>query len=765
RWNSNTTSWQTADYWIETNNNEPDWAVAINTNAWTDTHQYRIRIKAKDKAGNWRYGTVQYTYFYYDETEPASGITVPEDNKYYASGLPAALTGTSIDAGSGVNKVEIQVKRHSDGYYLSGSDQKFYGTPEWINVGVTPGPNPPWTYGIDYPTAAWSNGVEYLVLSRATDKATNEQSVFGVGVSSNTFVYDTSLPDSGITNPAGDTNSPPQLMGTCSDTAPGVVAEVRYRLRTQGSKYWNELGPGWGEAGIEYWNTATLSSGATAWWETVSVWYDEITYSLNSRAKDDAGNWELNFSTRSFTYDSVKPVSVSTTPYSAAYKYLAYIGGTASDGDFGSGITEVRLEVTDISADTTYYWNGPEPKWQAATPAWLPVTGLTEWSYADILDTHWRIRGTGHRFRIRTKAKDFSGNEEIASAGFEFVYDTSTPVSVSTGPVNNTSYSFMGGQVILAGTAKDEPNLSLPRAGNAGLNVVNISLKDKSNSNCWTGSSWTATSPYWITATGKANWTYAVSTANLTSDRDYELRSRAKDNVSLFETNITTRVFTFDNIPPVSAVSVPAAQWYGNNLTQFSGSVNDTKTGVDRVDLWLKWESTSPVKYYNGSAWTSEDWFNTGSDVWTYAISTPAFKSGHQYKIKSRGVDNTEQSANFENGELKSQTTFYFDNVKPVTVVLYPADSGKYTIINKILGTASDDPGGIYQYEALMKVTDIALRNVTLGKWWDGVGTGTSSFSSDVAVWKGTTSWSAPNWEVSIPTTIFTSGHSYLVRS
>jgi len=151
-WNSNTASWQSAEFWIETDNNEPDWIVSINTNAWTDTHQYRLRIKAQDRAGNWQYGSPEYTYFYYDETEPTSGITLPVDGNYYPLGEPSTIEGTSADAGSGIDKVEIQVKKLSDGTYLSNADQKFYITEEWIEIS---GALNPWSYTINYPTATW----------------------------------------------------------------------------------------------------------------------------------------------------------------------------------------------------------------------------------------------------------------------------------------------------------------------------------------------------------------------------------------------------------------------------------------------------------------------------------------------------------------------------------------------------------------------------------------------------------------------------------
>ena len=186
-----------------------------------------------------------------------------------------------------------------------------------------------------------------------------------------------------------------------------------------------------------------------------------------------------------------------------------------------------------------------------------------------------------------------------------------------------------------------------------------------------------------------------------------------------------------------------------------------------RSEMWLEWSSTAPVKYWStltetwlgGSTWT-----NIGSTVWSYSISTTAFVSGEQYGVKVRGVDKTDYSENVEDGVSKSSGTFYFDNTAPATVVSYPVNGGKYVITDKVNGTATDDANNEFAHEAGMKVTDIALLDVTLNKWWDG-GSSTSSFSSANEVWIGTTSWAAPNWEVTIATTIFISGHSYRVKS
>ncbi|MDA3792543.1 MAG: hypothetical protein PF545_02655, partial [Elusimicrobia bacterium] len=630
----------------------------------------------------------------------------------------------------------------------------------------------PWNWEIPAGNlpSSWAEGEEYWVVSRAKDAAANQESVFSVGVDSNTFIYDTTEPESNVTYPTADVNTEPELQGTCSDLAPGDVVEVQYRIRTQGNKYWDENASGWGASGDEYWNTATLSPGATSWSENIGTWYDELTYYLNSKAKDNAGNYETSFSTVSFTYDSVDPVSVSTTPSNQSYQTLSYIGGTAGDGAFGSGVVEVKIEVADITENSTWYWNGPGPKWQDGLQEWLSVSAWSDpdWSYTDLNDSFWDLRGSGHKFRIQTRSKDSALNYEIPDNDIYFIYDTDEPFSVSIGPVDTASYSFDSGVAPLSGTANDEPNLGLPRSGNAGIDYVDIAIEDKSSGKNWTGSSWTVTSPYWITTAGTTDWDYTFSTSALTSDRDYQVTVRAKDNVDLYEVAPTTTVFTFDNIAPTSSVSAPAGNtYYGtNNLSPFSGSVNDTGTGVDRTELWIKWASTSPVKYWNATtdSWGSETWEDISSTGWSCNIATSYFRSGDKYLIKTRGVDNTLYDENEENGALKSATTFYFDNIKPVSVVTYPADGNQYVIIDKVQGTASDDNSGINP--AGVKVTEIAIQidPGTSGNWWDGA-SDINSWNSGSEVWISSTSWSDPNWEVAIPTTIWKSGHEYRVKS
>src|SRR5207249_4032191 len=107
-----------------------------------------------DAAGNW--GATASKAFTKDTTAPSSVITFPTDGSTYTAGAwatgcapNAGVCGTASDPGasaSGVQKVEVSIKRNSDGVYWNGS--AFSGTTEAFNAatGTTS-----WTYAFSLP--------------------------------------------------------------------------------------------------------------------------------------------------------------------------------------------------------------------------------------------------------------------------------------------------------------------------------------------------------------------------------------------------------------------------------------------------------------------------------------------------------------------------------------------------------------------------------------------------------------------------------------
>jgi len=87
----------------------------------------------------------------------------------YSTTWPGAITGIASDSGSGVNTVEITLRRNSDHRYYNGSS--WQPTPVWLSATGTNN----WAYPFTP-----SEGT-YEVQSRATDVAGNQQTSYSQG--------------------------------------------------------------------------------------------------------------------------------------------------------------------------------------------------------------------------------------------------------------------------------------------------------------------------------------------------------------------------------------------------------------------------------------------------------------------------------------------------------------------------------------------------------------------------------------------------------
>jgi hypothetical protein len=246
-----------------------------------------------DQAGNpltssdsWSFTTASV-----DRTPPISVLSFPADSSAYnAIGWNAGCTspglcGNASDPGSGVQKIEVSIRRASNGRYWTGSG--FTSTSErWlVATGTTA-----WSYALtsgDFPGVG-----SYAVRVRATDGSGNVSSP-----TSTTFVYDTTRPTSTETFPIAKASytTPswnagcvtPGVCGTASDALAGVQ-KVEVSVRRGSSSYWN--GTSFSSAS-EVFLTAT---GTTAWTFAfpASNFTASAKYTIRVRATDKVGNVE-----------------------------------------------------------------------------------------------------------------------------------------------------------------------------------------------------------------------------------------------------------------------------------------------------------------------------------------------------------------------------------------------------------------------------------------------------------------------------------------
>ncbi|MHA1215782.1 MAG: hypothetical protein ACTSPX_00445, partial [Candidatus Thorarchaeota archaeon] len=282
-----------------------------------------------------------------DGSAPTSSVTVLE---WYGLTWSGQIRGTASDSGSGVSLVEITLQRGSDGPYYNGSD--WQEACVWlIATGTTN-----WSYS--FTPEVESN---YVVQSRATDVAGNEQTEYGEGE----FSYDATPPQSEISTIDHCFNAeswPGAVEGSASDIGSGVsFVEITLRRDSDGL-YYN--GAVWQAAPV--WLAAT---GTTSW-SYAFIPEEAGGYAVVSCATDVAGNEQTVHDQGTFSYDGTAPQSEvwTTDRCFNVESWGGVIEGSASDSESGVAYVQITLRR---DSDGLYYDGS---SW-GAVPRWITVTG------------------------------------------------------------------------------------------------------------------------------------------------------------------------------------------------------------------------------------------------------------------------------------------------------------------------------------------------------------------------------------------------------
>jgi hypothetical protein len=353
-----------------------------------------------------------------DDTGPGNVI---DDITDYVNEL-SEITGTASDTPPGtIGRVEVSIKRDSDGYYWKGGTDSWASSAYWNNAHAIDDSwnelSEDWEY-TDLP--AWEEGETYSIRARAIDKAWNIGSY-----DSESFTYDTTKPDTTIDDIPDYVNTLTEVTGTANDTYGGVAGVEVLIQRDSDDKHWD--GANWVVS--ETWIDATASDDAfdsdNEDWEIstettpqLPTWANGVTYDIEARAENVATSVDPTPATQSFTYDTTKP-GTTIDDIADYVNTLTEVTGTANDTSPGV-VAGVEVLIQRDSDDK--YWDGAnwvvsetwidatasDDAFDSASEAW-EITAAT----SPALPTTW---GGGETYNIKARAKDAAENVDLSPA-------------------------------------------------------------------------------------------------------------------------------------------------------------------------------------------------------------------------------------------------------------------------------------------------------------------------------------------------------------
>ncbi|MDW8056505.1 MAG: hypothetical protein RMJ13_07360, partial [Elusimicrobiota bacterium] len=820
----------------------PSWVYNVPSNInWQQGVRYRIRSRAVDNVGNIESSLTagdEVRVFKYDVSFPTSTVTrVTQDGNvvYINSGdylrnitkiegtardFPEAPFGELAAVGIYIEKID----NPAVGYFWDAANSI------WRNdIGPVRNTTLITAYGWEFDSSGvnwvtggglWSNGGRFRIRTEARDSAIpgNNPPPLGnrekSGVYSNLnfidIIFDPKPPISRITNIPinGYTNSLPTISGTASDvdvtvSYTPVIEEVRInicKLSPPPVKTYN--GTTWVDGehlGSGYWlscNFVGYSSGTWTYPAPLGGWEHGATYRIITKAKDKAGNYEVNVDTKVFIYDIYQPPPAEA-PRSAIlfpqsdyhtndWSNLVVVSGIAYDNPPIGKVGKVYIVLKQITGGVTYYWNnvtwvsGDVPSNAKDWPEAEAVDGNYDsseeiWRYDDMPDGSY-LWTPNIIYYLHVEARDWAGNYEQERTTVTFVYEIKNPTATIIYPVNNGYISAAGK---IQGEALDE------YPGKIVLDVSNqrgvwVRIRDLAYpSTYYVAGSWIATSPEnawnYVSYLSPAGTWWILNDTPWQDGKIYEINVRCRDKAGNWQIRYSTSTnVKADFTAPTSTITVPASggEYFTDTLPTISGTFSDALPGkVGSVKIQIRCiDTASPLynKYWSkpsGVSGSLSDWVDTPvwlttnliyhTSSWWYdatGIYWDATVAGINYAVYCYATDEA----------LNAQTpvvvhTFKMRVTAPQTTITKPAFGDPYFPSNLSYWTPNQLEGTRNAYTTAVYVS---VKEEKTGKYWDG-----SGFNATSEQWL-TCDVSVPlQWKYVFTTNPWVDGSSYTVRS
>jgi hypothetical protein len=363
------------------------------------------KVRTKDNDDDWG----QYSYsskFIIDTIHPTSNIQIPISNKYYNNLNTISGSASDTEKGTGVSKVEINIKRLGDDLHWSGSN--------WVDevtwLGVVGYNN--WTYkdtSID-----WISGIKYEVQSRATDYAGNIE------------ISEKAYPSTIIEDPIDNSylNKITEIFGSAIDSGNSGIKVIEVCIkRIIDDHFWS--GTNWIDT-----ETWLIAEGTNKWsYDTSGVkWETDTDYLITPRGVDFADNIEQQYNSTIIMFDNYPPEQLSikiddNKPYSGSQ----FVSLQLEAEDSGSGIYQMAF------SDDDNLW--------------------TAWEEFNMSKTYRLPVGDGEK-QVYFKVQDYAGN--IANYVTDDIIMDTTPPAIKTLTINNGASKTDSTQVIVSINATDE---------------------------------------------------------------------------------------------------------------------------------------------------------------------------------------------------------------------------------------------------------------------------------------------------------------------
>jgi hypothetical protein len=249
------------------------------------------KVRTQDSDGDWGDYSLPFI-LKIDSSVPASSLENPADLQFYNS--MDSITGTASDnGGSGIEGVQISIKRVSDDYFWTGTS---WGPQKsWLSAIGTE----LWEY--DASSVTWESGHKFSVEVRSTDNGNNQEMQGPV----HTFSFDSEIPSVTI-DPVLEgayLTDLETISGSSQDSGGSEVASVEIAIKRNSDDHFWDSGQ-WVED--ETW-IPTIGTDQWSFDSQDVAWSSDMSYSLMARAWDKVGNLMITEDPTSVMIDSKAP--------------------------------------------------------------------------------------------------------------------------------------------------------------------------------------------------------------------------------------------------------------------------------------------------------------------------------------------------------------------------------------------------------------------------------------------------------------------------